>query len=264
MVTGDPVSEPEPPLTDMQRRIRAVLEEHPDGLDIKEIRDLLGLGDEQQHLDRRVRSLKTFYTLPRRREGRRYVYRLGTLRPASEWTNSAISGTQRARILNRDGRRCQMCGKTVAEDHVRLHVDHKIPSSWGGTDDDENLWALCSQCNEGKRAHFASLDGDEIADILEMDSVHARLAHMLKASEGEWVDSEILAFVANFKDYQEDWHKRLRELRYLGVDYEVKRWRDGRKVRTKYRLTKWTDLPEDPSRAAREYEAERARRNRNS
>ena len=54
--------------------------------------------------------------------------------------------------------RCAQCGKTPAEDHVKLEVDHKIPHSWGGTDDLENLQSLCANCNHDKQAFYSSLD----------------------------------------------------------------------------------------------------------
>lgn len=59
--------------------------------------------------------------------------------PASAWNEI------RKRILERDGEVCGHCGAT--ED---LAVDHKLPRSRGGADDDENLWVLCRSCNSSK------------------------------------------------------------------------------------------------------------------
>jgi len=58
-----------------------------------------------------------------------------------------ISQRSRALVLARDGK-CVMCGVT-AKDAV-LHVDHIIPRSKGGTNDIDNLQALCARCNLGK------------------------------------------------------------------------------------------------------------------
>ncbi len=50
----------------------------------------------------------------------------------------------RKRILERDGYTCQACGM---EGNT---VDHIIPRSLQGTDDDFNLQCLCSRCNSAK------------------------------------------------------------------------------------------------------------------
>jgi hypothetical protein len=60
--------------------------------------------------------------------------------------------TGRFAILKRDGYRCRICGRTAAEDGVKLEVDHKVPRSKGGADTEDNLWTLCFDCNRGKRA----------------------------------------------------------------------------------------------------------------
>lgn len=53
-------------------------------------------------------------------------------------------------ILKRDNYRCQICGRNVQEDGVKLEVDHKHPVKLGGSDDVSNLWVLCFECNRGK------------------------------------------------------------------------------------------------------------------
>lgn len=69
----------------------------------------------------------------------------------------------RPRILKRDGRSCRwpvdahgaVCGAYA------YRVDHKTPAHLGGTDEDDNLWALCDQhtrrkdASEGGRAKAA-------------------------------------------------------------------------------------------------------------
>ena len=60
-----------------------------------------------------------------------------------------LTDSLRYDILERDGRRCRMCGATV-EDGVKLHVDHIIPVSKGGRTEPSNLQVLCSRCNRGK------------------------------------------------------------------------------------------------------------------
>lgn len=59
----------------------------------------------------------------------------------------------RYQVLVRDGFRCVLCGASPATTlGCELHVDHIVPYSKGGRTVFENLRALCSACNLGKRA----------------------------------------------------------------------------------------------------------------
>jgi ATP adenylyltransferase len=60
-----------------------------------------------------------------------------------------ISGTLRYEVLKRARFRCELCG--VPADVRALEVDHIVPRSRGGTDDPNNLQALCYRCNSMKR-----------------------------------------------------------------------------------------------------------------
>lgn len=61
-----------------------------------------------------------------------------------------ITGARRFHVFDRDDYRCRACGRTPDRDGVILHVDHILPRSKGGTDDEGNLQTLCSECNLGK------------------------------------------------------------------------------------------------------------------
>ncbi len=65
-----------------------------------------------------------------------------------------IDKAQRARILERNGMTCSMCGATPGDPdpynpnrRITLHVDHVNPD---GPTIDENLRTLCHNCNEGR------------------------------------------------------------------------------------------------------------------
>ena len=67
-----------------------------------------------------------------------------------------ISEETRAYVLDRNGFTCQMCGVAAGEMHpydkgrkTRLHIGHIVDKSMGGTDEPNNLRAICSVCNEG-------------------------------------------------------------------------------------------------------------------
>lgn len=59
----------------------------------------------------------------------------------------------RYQVLQRDGHRCAICGRS-AEDGVTLEVDHIFPVSKGGKTELNNLRTLCRDCNRGKGSKF--------------------------------------------------------------------------------------------------------------
>jgi HNH endonuclease len=63
----------------------------------------------------------------------------------------AVPPQLRFRVLQRDGFRCQYCGRS-ARDGAILHLDHVVPFSAGGETTEENLISACDQCNLGKSA----------------------------------------------------------------------------------------------------------------
>ena len=56
----------------------------------------------------------------------------------------------RFKILKRDNFTCQYCGRKPIQDNTKLMVDHIIPKSKGGTDEESNLKTSCEACNLGK------------------------------------------------------------------------------------------------------------------
>jgi hypothetical protein len=239
----------------IHHQILGVFEKNRDGISIHQIRAQLpaDIGP-QQHLDKRVREL--YYQHDIVQEGGKYFYRGPRAVPLD---NQGITSKLRAAVLNKAHGRCQMCGRTVAEDGIKLQADHKIPHNWGGPTDLENLWAICGLCNSGKRDFFASFDDAEMEKLVKLESVHARLAEVLRIRGDSGAPSWFLDFVANVNDFQEDWQRRLRELRSLGLEYKFAKAKlPSGKVETTYKLEKWKDLPPDP--AAEVKRVEKARR----
>lgn len=71
-----------------------------------------------------------------------------------------ITKSLRYDIFKRDGFRCVLCGRSVQDDKITLHLDHFIPLAGGGTSDYDNLRTLCSDCNLGKSAKMPTwIDG---------------------------------------------------------------------------------------------------------
>lgn len=176
-----------------------------------------------------------------------YKYRLIGWLPAPLSKSSTISQKLRYRILQSG--RCRLCGRSAVEDGISLVVDHILPQAWGGSDLEENLQPLCEECNAGKKDYYGDFDQYEalIRLAASADEPHRRIALLLKAFDGKPIPSDLLGAVASAKQYQEDWQKRLRELRELGINYTTKRRRlDTGRVVSSYQLTAWEELPDEP------------------
>lgn len=66
----------------------------------------------------------------------------------------AVSKRLRFEVLKRDNHTCRYCGRSAPE--VKLHVDHVVPASLGGTDAPSNLVTACADCNNGKSSTSAA------------------------------------------------------------------------------------------------------------
>lgn len=241
----------------IHRRIAKLLQEHPDGLTSGQIRAKLNLaGDEQSQLDRRRRDLRKWYVIEKRKRGSDWIYIFVREREEPILERN-VNSRVRAAILGRAHGVCQMCGRSIKKHQIELVVDHKIPVEWGGDNSEENLWALCIECNSGKKAYFSSQDQSLMKSVMHHKSVHVRIGELLKRNRGKAVPSTLIELVAG--PTQDDWRKRTRELRYLGWQIKASRKKSiSGKAESFYTLTKFLDWPEDPSGWIREYERKRA------
>jgi hypothetical protein len=87
-------------------------------------------------------------------------------RTAPRHDGQGVTGQQRQRIFERDGRRCRVCGFGAGEvnrfgEIVRLEVHHRQPRHHGGSSDDANLETLCMRCNHEKQAWWRPSDTSE-------------------------------------------------------------------------------------------------------
>lgn len=233
------------------RAVYKVLFENMDiPLTMSKIRSILGLGTgEQEHLNRRMRELYGPFNIERSKKGTDTTYRLISVSENPHQATSNISIKVRAWVL-RD-QRCAQCGRTPLEDGVKLHVDHIIPQNWGGTDDQENLQALCSDCNEGKKNLYSSFNqyADKIKEAISYDEPHKRIGELLKTFNGELVPSELLERVAKARQYQDDWQKRMRELRVLGWDYGFEKRKEDSRFKTYFFLKHFEPWPKGSVKA---------------
>ncbi|WEO97187.1 HNH endonuclease signature motif containing protein [Streptomyces sp. FXJ1.172] len=209
-------------------------------------------GSSPAQTDRRVRDLRDYFSIDTVRDGRNHRYRLrGWNHDRSNGLRRALSRRLRAQVLA--PQRCAQCGRTPTEHHVILVVDHKVPRHWGGNDDIENLQPLCEDCNSGKKAFYSTYDeyAEEIKAAADHDEPHGRIGELLKAFRGDWVPSELISVVASMRQYQDDWQKRLRELRTLGwkIDSKKKKDPESGRFRSFYCVKHWEPWPEGSIRA---------------
>jgi hypothetical protein len=260
---------------DIHLRIVEVMKRFPEGVSGGMIRQELekeGLRPEDQtHLDRRKRDLKKWFIIEKIEarvtvDGRtRYVTLYKCKGKRKHITDEGqISRKLRAELIHSAHGRCQMCGRTIETHGIALVVDHKKPKDWGGTNGRENLWAICEDCNAGKKAFFSSLNADSetMRKVMAHESVHVRIGELLKAAGvGNRTPSSLLKVVAD----QDDWQKRLRELGYPVIGWEIDtqlyKGSSGKK-QADYILRKHKPWPDDPSGTIRRFEQDRERRNK--
>ncbi len=79
--------------------------------------------------------------------------KLGSERPVRR---REVSLGTRFRVLQRDNFKCVLCGESPATTlGCKLHVDHIVPFSKGGSCTENNLRTLCKDCNIGRGNRFS-------------------------------------------------------------------------------------------------------------
>ncbi|MDI7225511.1 HNH endonuclease [Leptospira santarosai] len=72
----------------------------------------------------------------------------------------------RMKILNRDNRRCRICGRSPnLYIDLELHVHHILPWELGGLTVEDNMITLCKVCHDGLEPHYDDL----LYDLIEMN-----------------------------------------------------------------------------------------------
>jgi ATP adenylyltransferase len=100
-----------------------------------------------------------------------------------------ISGSLRYDILKRAKFHCELCG--VSAEDKALEVDHIIPRNHGGSDETNNLQALCYSCNAMKRDR----DDTDFRAVRASYSVRAEGCIFCHPESGRIVEENELAFV---------------------------------------------------------------------
>jgi 5-methylcytosine-specific restriction endonuclease McrA len=216
---------------------------------MRELRTRLPEIGNHEHFDRRLRNLRPYFSVRAVRDGKEFRYILSE-RQAPAGVGDGLSERERAVCLAPG--RCAMCGRTPLDDGVRLQCDHELPREWGGTNDPRNLQPLCEECNRGKKAHFATYDkyADQIRAAIGYESVHVRIGELLKAFGSVSARSDLIGLVASrAESHQEDWQKRLRELRVLGWVIAAVKRREAGRIWSYYVVREWRPWPNGNVRA---------------
>ncbi|MFA7753901.1 HNH endonuclease [Streptomyces sp. NRRL B-2790] len=167
---------------------------------MNELRDALGpdIIGRSEHLNRRLRTLRAAgWAIPSYKDDaslRPDEYRLQT-KGARYWLDDdrqaykrfAPSARARREVIDRDGRRCVVCGIAAGESYpgepsnkARLTIGHRVPQerlrTRGAADDINNWRTECARCNEPMR--------DELPDPRRYDEVLAQVRRMSRGSKG--------------------------------------------------------------------------------
>lgn len=71
-----------------------------------------------------------------------------------------IPEARRRRVRKTAGNRCGYCLSPQHLVLVPLEIEHIIPLSKGGTNDESNLWLACANCNRHKGSRTTAIDSD--------------------------------------------------------------------------------------------------------
>lgn len=125
-----------------------------------------------------------------------------------------INNKLKSLVMVRDNSTCQMCGRDVKHDHIRIHLDHIVPLEWGGTTTLDNLQCLCSDCNEGKKNYVASEDPSVMERLSQCTSTIERLRIYFESYPNVEIGVDKLSVIAKTREWT-------RQLRYVRSKYNM-------------------------------------------
>lgn len=157
-----------------------------------------------------MRQLKQDEVLYFNHNSSTHMYEVSIINAYNSTTKrNGLTSKDKYRISLRDGHRCQACGRGV-NDSVTLHIDHKIPLEFGGTHNDENLWVLCSDCNQGKKDFFKDdFDSKVMTLVYQQTSGYQKLKVLFENSPGKKFTPSILQGISGIRD----WTRTVRTIR---------------------------------------------------
>ena len=125
-----------------------------------------------------------------------------------------INNKLKSLVMIRDNSTCQMCGKTVKDNHIRVQIDHIVPLSWGGKTELDNLQVLCSDCNEGKKNFVESEDPMLMEKVSNATSTKERLRLYFEHYKNVPITVDKLSVIAKTREWT-------RQLRYIRAEHNM-------------------------------------------
>jgi hypothetical protein len=78
-----------------------------------------------------------------------------------------ISEALRLRVSAKAKYRCGYCQLSALYIYAPMEIDHILPKSAGGTDEEANLWLSCCRCNlyKGEQTHALDIESGQVVAI---------------------------------------------------------------------------------------------------
>lgn len=119
-----------------------------------------------------------------------------------KWPEEGLTSSKRRKVLDRDGRRCLVCGIDFGAEYpdrpgvvARPTIGHIVPKERGGTDDLDNLRPECQFCNETAR---------NLTDTLDVELLKRRIME-LGREDKNMLASWMLSGRRTFSDAERLW-----------------------------------------------------------
>jgi len=137
----------------------------------------------------------------------------------------------RESVFKRDGFKCLWCGRSSA-DGVKLHADHVVPESFGGSTSYENLGTLCDQCNISKsNEYFGDYLLTTIFKVKDIDSkitskkIRECESEINTVSQGCWRTGQIHEY--SLYEFKISFFREINELYepvYISHEYSIDKY----------------------------------------
>lgn len=140
-----------------------------------------------------------------------------SLNVAGARPDAGVDSKTRAEVLRIARGRCGMCGRTIERHKITLVVDRKIPGDWNGSNNIENLWAICEDC---------MIKPVSFKEAFLPPTAIGRVACLFRLKLKKPVPNTWLKAVAG----EADWARCVRRLRSLGWKIVMSRKKDRGKI----------------------------------